>query len=203
MESRKLLILSAPRSGTRYAARICSKLGLNVQHERVGAGGTVSSYFVVDDYWYQGAHSRNRHERRSEFKFDHVWHQVRHPLNVIGSMFGHNVLLRNWWHWQEKHTGISFDSPPLVRAARFWIDWNEKIGAQNPDIRYRIEDIEFVWPELMERLGMQGTDLPPVDKKTNSRPHEPVTWRDLQIEDRDLSDRVKRIAEKYGYRTVD
>ena len=167
------------------------RAGLPVLHERVGKAGSVSSYFVVDDYWYQGGHLTR--ERLSDFVFDETWHLVRHPLLVIASL--RHAIRPEWWHWQEKHTGIG-EMEPTLRSALFWHRWTEMADAAS-SWRIRIEDIEREWPEIQRRTGSGPLESVRRDGGGKHRP--PLTWGDLESASTSLASAIRKRAHEYGY----
>jgi len=89
-EKRLLLITGSGRSGTTYAAKTMQAVGLDIPHEKVGAHGTSSLFFLVDSDWYPMLpwYPGRNHvgERRSDFEFEYVVQIVRHPLKTIPSI---------------------------------------------------------------------------------------------------------------------
>lgn len=146
----RVLVVAAPRSGTRAFAALLRGMGLDTGHERLGPDACVSSYFAVDADRYHGPHER-RQERRGNVVADQVWHLVRHPLDTIGSIASR--MSPRWWRWQEPHTGVSPEISEPERAARFWVRWMEKIEA-DPAVswRIRIEDANDLREEIARRL---------------------------------------------------
>lgn len=153
----------------------------------------MSSYYTVDDYWYQGPHGQ---DRRSHYTWENVWHLVRHPLKTINSIA--NEMPVAWWHWQQVHTGISLDEPKLVRSMKFWCDWSERSDAQ-AQRRIRLEDIDAEWPSLCGALGIEAKDLSEVHAHKRPQPLEPIGWENLRSESVSGYDAVRKLAEKFGY----
>jgi hypothetical protein len=197
---KKILVLSCARSGTRALAKSLMLSGVDIGHERLKVNGTICGHLAVDDYWYS-SHWRMRTGlvRRSELEFDETWHQVRHPLSVIESIeTGPNL---EFWHFQEKHTGVSWDDKPIERVARYWLAWNDVIESNDIDFRFRIEDIDAAWPEMCRRFGIEaerpsvGSDYGAVPLKKLKRERERVEWSDLGI----YEEPVRLKAKEYGY----
>lgn len=149
---------------------------------------------AVDDYYYWI--SGHQSHRRAHLEPDLVFHQVRHPLAAIGSLATMNK--GGFWHWQEKHTGISGDMDRVVRAARFWLEWNRICEAQRPDFTYRIEDLP--WVELCARLGLRHQPLPGISRGLGkSSKAEPLSWDELAKRTGPIGERVMERARDYGY----
>ena len=139
-----LLITGCGRSGTKYATFVLRRLGLDVRHEKMGEDGVASWFMAVDAKTVPfGDASRN-------FVFNHVFHQVRHPLTVIPSVAS---FKEDTWRFVCAHAPIDINERLLLRCAKYWYYWNlnaEKIA----DWRYRIEDFETVFNPFCERLGV-------------------------------------------------
>jgi hypothetical protein len=184
----EFLITGCGRSGTKYTAKVLQKAGLDVQHEKPGRDGTVSSVWAVEDTWYPGYHAQKRPE------FDLILHQVREPLATIGSL---TTALQGSWNWNARHIPIDPKAPSLIKAARYWYYWNLKIEeiAQH---RYRVEDMKDEWEFLCMLLGC-NCRLPNVSKKTNSREHIRVNWLRLSQAVPDIYTELRTMSERYGY----
>lgn len=142
---RLLLVTGCGRSGTKYISFVLRRLGLDVPHERLGRDG-VSAWALA------GPAADRPYGPREPLTFEHVFHQVRHPLDAIASTttFGEES-----WRYICAHTECSADEPVLVRSARYWLAWNERIEPL-ATWRYRIEALPEVFPEFCGRLGRRA-----------------------------------------------
>lgn len=190
-----LCVTGCPRSGTRYFYRVLSRAHvLGVRHEHMGEEGTVNGLWAVND-----TQGRNRH-KRDDYVFEHRWHQTRHPLQQIVSMREHFKKTPSFWVFQEKHTGVPALTPSwregsFEREARFWLEWNALAGAWC-QWQYRIEDVEEVWPRMMNDLKRPGTAFPQgLLKNVNACVHEEIGWDDLG----EWAEPVRKRAVEYGY----
>ena len=194
---RRLLVIGTPRSGTHYAAEVFRRAGVDVRHENTNAGGSVSSFLAVDDYYYHGRHLDGG---RDAYEWGTVLHQVREPLACIGSIAG--ALAENrisWWHWQERHTGISYRLAPVERAARFWLAWN-RICEPQAALTYRLEAMREAWPEIARHTGIDTPFPENVDPiAVSERTRVPTSWDYLKSLDEGLCEEIARTAERYGY----
>jgi hypothetical protein len=172
MTARKLLLVTgAARSGTLYTATALQAIGVRVGHEYTDVDGTVSHFFAADLEKHPNAPSKapkgrciHVGERRRDFAFDHIWHQTRHPLRVISSLRFTGVRRRDLL----EACGVDVrSSGPTYRALRYWIEWTA-LADEQAEWRYRIEDIEAVWPEMLDRLGRWPVPLPPVPRDTHT-----------------------------------
>jgi hypothetical protein len=221
--TRQVLVTGCGRSGTKYAAFVLRRLGLDVPHERLGRDGTAS--------WPMAVHARVRPWGPGGAPpFHEVFHQVRHPLPTIASAC---TFKPESWRFVAEHVPCPLDAPPLLRAARYWHWWNRR-AEEVATWRYRVEALPDVFDEFCARLGVapdRGA-LEAVCTNVNTRalswPHHvaeealerlrlpypsalrslvqrptplpEVTWEDLDELDRDLCERIREQADRYGYR---
>jgi hypothetical protein len=88
---------------------------------------------------------------------------------------------------------------------QFWVAWNELIEKNKPEFFFRIEDIDAVWPEICERLGIEDKpEVPPYprDYGTVYRGQQaiaPMTWDEMKSIDNETYLRVREMAARYGY----
>jgi hypothetical protein len=145
--TRKLLLVTgAGRSGTKYVCFVLRRLGLDVRHERIGRDGIASWCMAVD------ADRAPWGVPRSAYEFTNVFHQVRHPLAAIASC---TTFKDESWRFIRESVGCTPDESVLLRAAQYWLLWNERAEA-GATWRYRIEDLPIVFPEFCERLGVEA-----------------------------------------------
>lgn len=229
VQRRKLLVTAVPRSGTKYTAKVLNAVGLRVGHEYVDEDGTVSYLFASNAPGHAISISPNERRvhvrcgRRRDYAFEHVWHQVRHPLAVLSSLRYVNV------RWQDMLDGVGVDVRGLGRTHRallMWCEWNLLIEEQAPSLRYRIEEIDTVWPAMLSALGLPSVPLPNVPKDTHTelrwttpfgvldekarpvpmqvrrefvRKTPPLDWKTLERVYPAEALRARRLAERYGY----
>lgn len=196
---RPLLITGCGRSGTSYIAKVLNKSGIDCPHEGVGSAGTVSWFST-----YRGLSLT--HHLAPDLVFQHTFHQVRHPLSTISSVYYSFDPVS--WGFIERHTPqIHSRDSLLEKSAKYWYYWNLK-GDSISEWTYRIEDIERVWPEFCRRLGVNINpkvlnEVPRNENTWNLVQHR-FTWKELREKlDPDLYDDVQSLAHKYGYSTTD
>ncbi|MFC1579021.1 hypothetical protein ACFL3Y_01380 [Pseudomonadota bacterium] len=89
-------------------------------------------------------------ESLDSFSFDNIFHQVRHPLEVIPSVCTfREASLR----FICRHTPCSIDEPVVLIAAKYWYYWNIE-AEKRANWRYRIENLPYVYDEFCLRLGV-------------------------------------------------
>lgn len=176
---RKLLVTGCARSGTLYTTKVLRAIGLRVGHEYTDEDGTVSHFFgTTMNLEYpldltRGPRGRVVHqgERPSDFEFEQVFHQVRDPRKVIASL--RFTTVDPYTLFKVSRINVHTMNH-LRRAVIYWVVWNEVIEKQRRvDLRYRIEDFSYVFPEILARLDLPHVALPPVPTDT----HTERRWR--------------------------
>lgn len=194
---RRLLITGCARSGTSFIAQALKKTGYILGHEVVRRDGVSSWIMAVD------AKEVPEGDGRSGYVFDHIFHQVRHPLKVISSLhFSHSPENKVWDYILSHTPEISPQDPPIVKCAKYWYYWNLKAEAGS-EWTYKIEEIDQVWDEFCRRIGknLGRKGLAETAKDFNSVGAVPdLTWKDLQEQlDPDLYSNIQGLAKRYGY----
>lgn len=194
---RTLLIVGCARSGTTYISKILKKCGLRIGHEKMSKDGISTCEICVDGFW---------HGRwgicPEDYRFDHIFHQVRNPLHVISSTYV-TENLDSWYFIMNYIPEILMQDSHLVKCAKYWYYWNLK-AEKMAEWTYRIEDLDEKWEEFQKRLGrkLSRSVLEEIPKNMNGRKtltHE-FTWEDLQKElDPQLYQNIRDLAKRYGY----
>lgn len=197
----KILITGCGRSATLYTSVLLQKLGLDIQHEKMGENGTVNWYQAAEPYY--GELGEN----------PIIVHQVRHPLRTIAScqrwvhiLAGHPFIEAPPNLFLSEYIPIDQDDSLLYKSMTYWYYWN-KLAEQNARYTYRIENLPNVfeefcqvigYPELAERTDVFDT----IPKNINTNPigYNENTWDDLYIEDAGLTDMIINLAVGYGYK---
>jgi len=189
----RVLITGCGRSGTKYIASVLSAAGLDVGHETMGRDGIASWLLAADSgYVPYGPVRRFLH-------FQTILHQTRAPLLVISSM---QTSQKSSWEYICRNIPCSPDEPLLLRCAKYWRHWN--LHAESVAMwRYRIEDIESVWGELCERVGIPP-DLSPLVKtprriNTREGAYHQIGWGDIMSLDKSICFSIQEQAARYGY----
>jgi hypothetical protein len=201
---RLILITGCGRSGTTYIAELLTLCGLDVPHEELGDDGCSSWYMAVEDYNSPfGPGTRDAH-------FKHIFHQVRHPLDVITSWFYNipeNIETKPTWDFLYAHIlEIKKKDTHLVKCAKYWYYWNLR-AEEKAEWRYKIEDMEIIFPEMCQRLGVPVNfeALHKIPKDVNKwKKLKRITWYDLKmgLNSKDFKN-IQKLAVKYGYTIED
>ena len=169
----KLLILATPRSGTRYIVNVLAQAGVRIGHEVMGPSGTVD--------WKQLW-------RVAQWDYDRIWHQVRHPLQVISSMV---AWTPGWVAGHSEHYGTE----DLVETAcAYWTQFVE-VADEFAHLSYCIEDLELEWPELLQDLALPFMPIVGGQRRHESRPYDTLLWSELGV----WEDQVRQLAKEFGY----
>lgn len=223
---RRVLITGFPRSGTQYMALVLQTLGLDVGHEIIESDGAVG-WMYAHHRSYMG---REHHpgygskSNRLDYEWGSIFHQVRHPLDAIGSYTWLNdsshafvdgaVGLLPFQYYDTAqllpipNKRIKSDAAKkaaMICTASMWLRWN-LLAEYIADWTYRIEDIyegSPVYDELLRRLNLlQPATFPDVPTDTNHR------RREARLTPNDFSEypwllkQIDELAQRYGYQTI-
>lgn len=145
---RPLLITGCGRSGTGYVSQVFRQCGYEVLHEQIGAFGTSSREMTFESTWVPWGAPRNN------IKFEHVFHQVRHPLDTISSMYATNPLSSpSWIYIFQMIPEMTPTDSLLTTCVKYWYYWNIHAEEQ-AELTYRVEAIADVWEDIEWILGI-------------------------------------------------
>ena len=196
-----LLVTGCGRSGTNYLALVLKQAGHEIFHERLGKDGIVSWTMTVDSISPWGPFT--------EESFQHVFHQVKHPLPVLTSWISNLYdLERDEWVFIRQHIPeIKLDDSLIVHCAKYWYYWN-LLAEKKTEWRFRIEDIRKILPELINRSGLV-LDNEALEKALNEVPSnynswydtsKKITWKELKQDlPRNLYKKIQKMTLRYGY----
>lgn len=201
-----VVVTACPYSGTKYTVHVLRKIGLDVGHEKMLENGTVSwqhCHLTVGDLIMAGCPESVT-----------LLHQVRHPLMAISALqaihggYRHPRTRENIWvkfTEQTKHMGIPWNIDEVkygVRGAmHIWYWWN-KVGSEKADGTYTVETLPDRWEWFLESIGHDFVEMPRVSKTTNrkgKRGKGVLSWDDLYDYDPDLTPKILKLAESFGY----
>ncbi|MCE9634050.1 MAG: hypothetical protein K8Q92_07695 [Methylophilales bacterium] len=223
MERRKLLVTGCGRSGTRYAAMVWQSCGLDIRHERpmppdglMGADGMASWYMALEESNPPPPHGPSR----ANYQFDHVIHQVRHPLLAIASaaqfIFSHDPRPRIYImqnvpeiHLKAHETKLDITSQKFLLAMRYWLHWN-LLAERSAHRTIQVEQLLEKIPELLGWMDIKNTQMnaDKIPKDTNRRSDYlknetiwTITWEQMSMLEPTLCLAIAQLAERYGYST--
>jgi hypothetical protein len=191
-----IVIVGCGRSGTKYTAKLFCDLGIGVGHERLGKEG-IASWVLSGEHGKSPWGPKMAELRGIPLK---IAHQVRHPLKTISS-----VMTAKPRSWKFIAQNIACDRDRLLRRSmQYWLYWNE-LSEEKAGYTYPVEKLDEGISELLRYCERSVENaqieyaLKHVSKKTNGRRHAEVSWADLRAEDRELSQKIENLAQKYGY----
>ncbi len=199
-----LAIIGCGGSGTLYTYKCLQICGFDVGHERVKSFAYVGWPFVGGFYNCLG-------RPQPEVKFDHVFHQVRNPLNVIKTWCDPSAA--SFWIWryiQSQIPEINHSDALIVKCAKYWYYWNLK-AEEKAEWRYKVEDFIDLLTEFECRLNIRlNKDLAEsIPKKTDQwdkrrQSTTEITWQMLQQAlPTDLFHNIQTMAIRYEYSIED
>lgn len=164
------VVVSMPRSGTGYTAKLLSALGLNCGHERAFNPGPCNYHKEIevwgDASWLAVPFLENMPSTTL------VLHQLRDPVKTLDSMMTRRQLRGRWKPEQEmprgpftdflmKHVSGWESCDHKERLVRFWVEWNTRIENEIRDaslqhLRYRLEDMdESLLRTIADKVGVE------------------------------------------------
>jgi hypothetical protein len=205
-QHKNILVVACARSGTLFVSRCFKAAGLDVLHENVGDAGSVSCFLPADTLPPRPKHfEKGKHRDGTTydmFKWDHTFHQVRNPLKVVCS--AEVIVPKEDWIWMSTFLPIDSSWSRLRRSIHYVYLWNRLCEARNPELRYKVEDIAKIWPEMLERSGFPRVPYPThvpttTHRSSGIRKAKDRTWDELSACDHEATERLKDMAREYGY----
>lgn len=162
-----------------------------------------SRLFTMSEQPYIGDASWKATLFLSDFR-GHIFHQVRHPLKVINSLY----LVGSLWGWKE-YQAIDLDCPLLLAAMRIYLRYNticeNAANRNNQYTRYQVEELSTIIAELCDKINeprdpkLIETVLDNIPKNINSHttklaePH-PAGYEGMQVRvPEDVGGEIKKI----------
>lgn len=203
--AKKLLITGCGRSGTGFLAKVLRECGIPATHERL--------FNPKRSSWPEGHEGAESSWLAAPFlkklpKDVTVFHQIRHPFDVIRSLVGFGFFNGNqrnpYQVFAFRHApGIRSWKDSLDRSMSYWVFWNLQVE-RYADVRYQVESLTP--KDLREHLLMAGFDIPAstlqeafskVGTRYNSRAR--AKLQPHEILKRPLAQNLRKLARKYGY----
>jgi len=190
----KILIASAPRSGSRWLANNLLTNGYEMFHEEVGEDGVVSWQHIATNEYY--------------CKSNNVFHLMRDPLKVINSIYFTKskssfpfmldcIEEKIDWNWVDRNMFLDTVLFTYVN----WIKIIEKRSKQTFYLEKLQEKEEFLKllsvfdPKVYQKTLLLSTE------KVNSIEHEAMGWDTIRKKSSHLYliEEAQEIAEENGY----
>ena len=199
-ESKKILVVGHPRTGTGYTAKLLQSWGLDVQHEKLGKDGTSA--------WPLAATEEENpiflDFNFKQYDWEIIIYCVRDPKDSLPSIaFTEDTkeaslqYRKKWGMFRTKHRS------PIDVAIESLITWDELIEDMPPNYVFRVEDGE---KELFQFLKNKKIDVSlgkSINKNYNARPHKKL---DHLLKNNNLNNSYKKYinqyCKKYGYKEL-
>ena len=178
-----VFITGTPRCGTQFIADTFQAIGIDIQHEAFGEQG-ISAFYIVP---YLASRENGI-----------ILQQTREPLKVLSSM---QTINPKTWQIIFNSTGIHPSQEGLLHAVmRLYLRLNSEI-AKYHHFRYKVEDIDQVWEQLLNIINVKQQPLPAIPRDTHTRKgrFEPLTWVELEFRHMELTKYIKDMGHEYGY----
>ena len=192
-ESKLILGIGHPRTGTGYTARLLRLWGLEVGHETMGEDGIVA--WQLGDMKNPNPIFLEEGLNYNSYEWLNVIYCVRDPRESLASIaYTETKTLE----YRSKHAGFRLVDNPLEMAIQSLLKWDEMCLKLRPGFIYRIEDqAKELFDELKEHVDIKWVSF---NKKVNAEEHDTF---DRLISDWTVSNRLKRkmneYCSKYGY----
>lgn len=215
-KTRKFVITGCGRSGTLFMTKVLKVLGFIIGHENILKNGTSS--------WYLTEHSHSEYIK-SIFQGHNITfiHIVRHPLDVISSMWlcEHlkNRLALDFVRTYYPKWNIAYD---LNSVVCWWIFWNMEVQKNFPiHITLPIEQLQYpdsfakfcdllkikYRPKYFRRVKTLGDKIHTIrgifkaslKKEYGEEILKPITFDEIKEDNHHLAGTLKNFAKNYGY----
>lgn len=197
-DTKLILNLGHPRTGTGYMAKLYQAAGLDVQHEGIGEDGTSCwTFAVLDENWFTSWNGV-----RSDYNWKYITHNIRDPNDALCSICltedARNIKSKKF---RRKYLDIDEEASRLSQSIQSFLGWNHLIKELNPDLKVKVEDcIERVEKFLKNKNLSDGIDrnlIPSSDY--NSRKYSEISDKTKQKVPEGLKDKLNRWCSENDY----
>lgn len=195
----RIAIIGCARSGTGYMTELFKQFGYFVGHESLQRHG-ISSWCLVPKTGKRcwGPSSQDL----ANLNLPYV-HQVRHPLKVIASM---TTARSDSWRFISRFIPIELNDNLIQNSMKYWYYWN-RLAEKRAAFTYQVEEIEKALPGLINIGGFDesrfdSAGIRKIRKDINQRNHHSIAWSCLESEDSELTERIRTLATRYGYKLI-
>jgi hypothetical protein len=200
----RFLVVGTLRCGMEYTAQVLNRMGIACGHGWAYTPDRVRRYPEIA---ILGDASPMAVPFAKDFN-GLVLHQVRHPLEVIGSLVDAARSRNPLTHGPEgeflaRHFVARGDA--LDDAMRYYVEWNTRCERHDAYRRYRIEDLDagrllriadMISEAVDDSTVARALEVVPADFKRLD-PAEPLSWSDLP--EGPTLDALLRQTARYGY----
>lgn len=194
-ESKLILGVGHPRTGTGYTAKLLKSWSLDVGHEELRFHGTV-------DWSLAGkCKSAWQNINFNDFDWQHIVYCVRNPKESIPSIVYTEDVSNNFRY----DLGVEYDDNPIIATINSICKWDELITSLNPNIVYRIEDQGKILYDYLKENNINVIWNPKfINVKINTREH--PNWDQMIDEFGEIPssyvEKINSYCSKYGYSLI-
>jgi hypothetical protein len=205
LEELRFVVACARRSGAAHTAEMLTSAGIPCGYKAVfNSVHRALPAYAGDASWLSVPMLSTIKQRGQQ-----LFHQVRHPVPVIDALVRHVMSgpRDNAFDVMRQVIPDLDGQKPVTDAMRCWVEWNRRIEAYEPALRWRVENFGA---ENLERIASHlGYDIPlstlqwAASSTTSAVPFATggLRWSDLPPGP--IKDEVARMAERYGYADLD
>lgn len=164
-ETKNILGLGHPRSGTKYLAKFLINLGLDVGHETMRKDGIVSWMFAVNTYDTPFGDNSSP----MNYNFNHVIHVIRNPFDAIKSISNIEDTSISSLNFREAHLNIPNSLNGYNFSTYSYVKWNKLILKKNPDLTVQLENCEKPIFGYLKKNGFDVQYKNELNNDVNSR----------------------------------
>jgi len=192
-ESKLILGLGHPRTGTGYTSNLLKTWGLDVGHEKMGADGIIAWQLVSDiepRIFMEDFDS-------SRYTYKYLIYNVRDPRGSIPSI----ALTENETiGYRFRSLGLFQSFSHVENAVRSLLEWDKIIRSKNPDFVYRIEDQATELHRFLTSKNIEVSEFKDSDLR-NKRKHGGLDKikDDIMSLSPELKQGLDEYCEMYGY----
>lgn len=198
--SKLILGLGHPRTGTGYTSQLLKSWGLDVGHETLGEHGTVDWSLAAcqKSLWANGADFR-------EWEWEHIIYCVRDPRDSIASIVATENVEGSSFNFRKQFNMRIEMFKGISSAIASILQWDSMITGLKPSFIYRIEDQSEELFKYLQSKGLPVKWSPEmIGKKYNQREH--LSFEEMLALEEYIPKRYKigidNYCETYGYKRI-
>jgi len=210
IEYKKLLCLSHPGSGAKYAIDFFNKLGLNIGLENMEKDGLANWMLAVNAKRYPWGNVTNR----SRYYFANTIHVIKNPFAAIPGIIldNHRTMNKRSYQFKREHIQkeLNIALPetekdqvsPLVTAVQSFIYWNKIIENKKPDFVFRVDhDQENMANFLRDKklIPEAGMSRNAYHETLEKHPKQTISENEYKALPPNLIEELILFCEKYNY----
>lgn len=199
-ETKKILVIGHPRTGTGYTAKLLQSWGLDVQHEKMGEDGTSA--------WPLAATEEENpiflDFNFKQYDWEIIIYCVRDPKNSLPSIaFTENTRKSSIQYRQKWGLFNANQKSQTIVSINSILAWDTLINKMKPDHVFRVEDGEKKLFNFLKNKGIALKEGEEISKNYNSRKHKDFTslLKEHPLDTVHLQ-KINYFCKRYGYKDV-